>query len=133
MTALREPRREARHDLDFDIVAQLRALRTASQKRRFGPPPLPSREIVIDAVDGFAAALYPRHFGPADLDAKDIDAFILRTLGSAIRDLQRQIELELALAKEWKGANRIDAPLRAAEVVKEFAAVLPHGAGPARY
>jgi serine O-acetyltransferase len=129
VTALRETRREAHDDPDLaNVAVQLRALRTVSQKRRYrgAPPPLPSREVVIDAVDGLAAALYPRHFGPADLDAKDIDSFVLRTLGSAIHDLQRQIELELALAKEWKGANRIDTPLRAAEVVKEFAAVLPH-------
>jgi serine O-acetyltransferase len=117
MTALRETRREAHEDLDLaDVAVELRALRTASQKRRYrgAPPPLPSREVVIHAVDGLASALYPRHFGPADLDAKDIDAFVLRTLDSAIHDLQRQIELELALAKEWKGENRIDTPSRAA-------------------
>jgi serine O-acetyltransferase len=128
MTALRETRREAHEDLDLaDVAVELRALRTASQKRRYrgAPPPLPSREVVIHAVDGLASALYPRHFGPADLDAKDIDAFVLRTLDSAIHDLQRQIELELALAKDWKGENRIDTPSRAAEVVKEFTAVLP--------
>jgi serine O-acetyltransferase len=128
MTAVREPRREARHDLEFvDIVAQLRGLRIASQKRRYrgAPPPLPSREIIIDLVDGIAAALYPRHFGPADLFAKDVDAFIVRTLDSALRALERQIELELALAREWRGDNRIDAPLRAPELVKEFAAALP--------
>jgi serine O-acetyltransferase len=128
MTAVREPRREARHDLEFvDIVAQLRGLRTASQKRRYrgAPPPLPSREIIIDLVDGITAALYPRHFGPADLFAKDVDAFIVRTLDSALRALEGQIELELALAREWMGDNRIDAPLRAPELVKEFAAALP--------
>ena len=129
MIALHEPRRDAPDNLDLaDVAVQLRALRTASQKRRYRgpPPPLPSREVVIDSVDGLASALYPRHFGPADLAAGDIDAFVLRTLDSAIRALQRQIELELALAKEWRGKNRIDTPSRAAEVVKIFAAALPH-------
>jgi serine O-acetyltransferase len=128
VTALREPRGEAQDDPDLaDVAVQLRVLRTASQKRRYrGPPPsLPSREVVIDAIDGLASALYPRHFGPAGLDAKDIDAFVLRALDSALYALQRQIELELALAKEWKGENRIDTPSRAAEVVKVFAAALP--------
>jgi serine O-acetyltransferase len=132
VTALREIRREAHDDLGLaDIVVQLRGLRTASQKRRYrgAPPPLPSREIIIDVIDGLAAALYPRHFGPADLAANDVDAFVVRTLDTAMRALRRQIELELALAKAWKGDNRIDTPLRAGEVVEEFAAALPRVRG----
>ncbi|MGO9421739.1 serine O-acetyltransferase [Roseiarcus sp.] len=39
--------------------------------------------------------------------------------------LQRQIELELALAKEWKGDSRIDSPRRAPDIVRDFAAELP--------
>jgi serine O-acetyltransferase len=129
VTAVREAWRAARDDLDLaDIVAELRRLRTTSQKRRYrgATPPLPSREIIIDLVDGLTAALYPRHFGPADLSAKDVDAFVARTLDSALRALQRQIELELALAAEWKGENRIDTPLRAPELVTKFASALAH-------
>jgi serine O-acetyltransferase len=39
--------------------------------------------------------------------------------------LQRQIELELALAREWKGDSRIDSPRRAPDIVRDFAAELP--------
>ena len=97
------------------IVAGLRGLRSAAQKRRYrgAPPPLPAREIIIGIVDSLVAALYPRHFGPTDLGGKVVDAFIIKTFNSALRALQRQIELELALAKEWKGDNRIDLPFRA--------------------
>jgi serine O-acetyltransferase len=128
VTTLRETLREADDNLGLaDIVTQLRGLRTASQKRRYrgAPPPLPSREIVVDLVDGLASAIYPRHFGPTDLAAKDVDAFVARTLHSALRALQRQIELELALAKEWRGERRIHGPVRAADLVAEFAAALP--------
>ncbi len=128
MSALREPPRQAEEDLDLaDIVVQLRGLRTASQKRRYrgAPPPLPSREIIVDLIDDLVSALYPRHFGPADLAAKDVDAFVSRTLDSALPALHRQVELELALAKEWRGDNRIDTPLRAGDLVTEFAAALP--------
>ena len=127
MSALREPPRRVEEDLDLaDIVVQLRGLRTASQKRRYrgAPPPLPSREIIVDLVDALVSALYPRHFGPADLAAKDVDAFVTRTLDSALHALHRQVELELALAKEWRGDNRIDTPLRAGDLVTEFAAGL---------
>ncbi len=119
MSALREPPRRVEEDLDLaDIVVQLRGLRTASQKRRYrgAPPPLPSREIIVDLVDALVSALYPRHFGPADLAAKDVDAFVTRTLDSALHALHRQVELELALAKEWRGDNRIDTPLRAGDL-----------------
>jgi serine O-acetyltransferase len=46
-------------------------------------------------------------------------------LESALSALRRQIELELALAREWKGDSGIDSPLRAGDVVNAFAAVLP--------
>ena len=128
MTALREPRQKAAggHDL-MAVVAELRGLRSAAQKRRYRgvPPPLPSREIIIDIVERLVAALYPRHFGPTDIGDGAVDAFVTRTLESALRALQRQIELELALAKEWRGDNRIDTPLRSGDVVTEFAAALP--------
>lgn len=128
MTAVRGLRSKADGDLDLvNIAVRLRGLRTASQKRRYrgAPPPLPSRETVIDLVDGLVSALYPRHFGPADLGPKEVDAFIIRTIDSALRALRRQIEFELALAKEWKGDNRIDTPSRAGDIVKAFAASLP--------
>lgn len=128
MTALRDERRVSDDDLDLVAVAeQLHALRSASQKRRYrgAPPPMPSREIIIDLVQSLVAALFPRHFGPADLAAKDVDAFIIRTLDSALAALKRQVELELALARESKGDNRIDAPVRARDIVKAFAAALP--------
>jgi serine O-acetyltransferase len=127
MSALRESRRNSDVDL-VAVVAELSALRTASQTRRYRgvPPPLPSREIVIEIVEAIVSALYPRHFGPADLGPDDVDAFALRALESAISALKRQIELELALANEWKGELRIDSPLRAGDVVEAFATALPN-------
>jgi serine O-acetyltransferase len=128
VTALREQPSEADGDMDVvDIAAQLRSLRTASQKRRYrgAPPPLPSRELVIDVVDALTSALYPRHFGPAGLADNEVDAFIIRTIDTALGSLKRQVELELALAREWRGDDRIDTPLRAGEVVNRVAAALP--------
>ncbi len=128
MSALRESRRSPEDDVDLvAVVAELRALRTASQTRRYrgAPPPLPSREIVIEVVEDIVSALYPRHFGPVDLEPNDVDAFILRALETALSALRRQIELELSLAKEWKGDRRIDSALRAGDAVEAFAAALP--------
>jgi serine O-acetyltransferase len=128
VSALRDehPEIEGGRDL-VEVAAELRALRTASQTRRYRgrPPPLPSREIILEIVEGFVSALYPRHFGPADLAPDEVDSFVLRTLEPALSALKRQIQLELALAKEWKGESRIDTPLRAGDVVQAFAAELP--------
>jgi len=128
VSALRETRREPGIGVDLVAVATaLRALRAASQSRRYrgSPPPLPSREAVIEIVEALVAGLYPRHFGPMDLAPGDVDTFVIRTLQSALSSLRRQIELELALAREWKGESRIDSPLRAGDVVESFAAALP--------
>ena len=128
MTAFQEFRSAADHDFDvIEIAAELRGLRNAAQKRRYrgAPPPLPSREIIVDIVERLVGALYPRHFGPTDLQDRDVDAFIVRTLEDALCALTRQIELELALASQWKGDNRIDLPRRAADMVRDFAAALP--------
>jgi serine O-acetyltransferase len=128
VTLLRDKRPGAVPDLDLGgVAAQLRTLRSASQTRRYrgAPPPLPSREIVIEIVQAIVSALYPRHFGPSELEPKDVDAFILRTLEFALAGLRRQVELELALTREWKGESRIDSPSRAGEIVAAFAALLP--------
>ena len=128
MTALHESRPAADQEFDLiEIVAGLRSLRSTAQKRRYrgAPPPLPSREIIIDIVERLVAALYPRHFGPANLRPAYLDPFIVRTLEGALHALTRQIELELALAVEWKGDNRIDSSRRAPDIAKDVAAALP--------
>ena len=108
-------------------AAELRGLRTASQTRRYRatPPPLPSRQAVVEVVENLVATLYPRHFGPAELAPHEVDAFVVRTLDPALSALKRQIELELALAREWKGESRIDSPLRAGDIIQAFASALP--------
>ena len=111
-------------DDDFGVeglVARLRDLRSLSQRRRYrGPTPnLPSRQTTIAAFDALVSALYPRHFGPQGLSADEIDAFIGKTLRSALRSLQGQIKLELALEEAPA------APGRAREIAQAFAAEMP--------
>ena len=109
-----------------DVVDQLRRLRAASQRRRYrgATPQLPSREATIEIVDSVVQALYPRHFGPQGLSAREVDAFVARALAGALPALERQIALELALGAEGVGAADGD-PANAGEIVAEFAASLP--------
>ncbi len=83
-----------------EIVADLRKLRAASQKRRYREgrlPELPSREAMTLIVDGLAAALYPRHFGPSELTVECTDGYLLYTLSATLRSLQEQVRRELHL------------------------------------
>ena len=112
-------------DDGFDIdglVGRLRDLRSLSQRRRYrGPTPnLPSHQTTVAAFDALVSALYPRHFGPQGLSVDEIDGFIAKTLRSALRSLQGQIKLELALDSETTPP-----PGRAAEIAQAFAAELP--------
>ena len=104
----------------------MRRLRAAAQRRRYrgATPQLPSREATIEIVDSLVQALYPRHFGPQGLSAREVDAFVARTLDAALPALERQIALELALGVEGVGAADGD-PADAGEIVAEFAASLP--------
>jgi serine O-acetyltransferase len=108
------------------IAAELRALRTASQMRRYrgAPPELPSRETTIAVVDGLVAALFPRHFGPSGLRVKDLDAFVEHKLAATLGSLQRQVELELRLAGERDGHDHAIGR-HAERIVASFAAQLP--------
>ena len=83
-------------------MAELRQLRAASQLSRYrgAAPRLPSREAISEIVGSLISALYPRHFGPPGLDARDADAFVARTLAKALPALKQQIELALALEQE---------------------------------
>ena len=100
------------------VVAQLADLRRQSQRRRYsGPTPsLPSRKTIVAVFDDLVGAIYPRHFGPQGLDADEADAFVGRTLRSALRALHGQIKLELALE---------EAASDAAAITQSFAAALP--------
>jgi hypothetical protein len=98
-------------DSDYaNIVAELRQLRAASQLNRYrgAAPRLPSREAINEIVESLVSALYPRHFGPPGLDARDADAFVARTLAKALPALGHEIE------RRWPSSRRTRAtrPMR---------------------
>jgi serine O-acetyltransferase len=115
-------------DSDYaPIVAELRQLRAASQLSRYrgAAPRLPSREAISHIVEGLISALYPRHFGPPGSDARDADAFVSRTLATALPALKHEIELALALEQEDARDAANANPRSAAEITRSFASALP--------
>jgi serine O-acetyltransferase len=125
VSALAEVRVEEPFDVE-GLVEQFRDLRNLSQRRRYRgqTPKLPSRKTLIAAIDDLVSALYPRHFGPQGLSADEVDDFVAKTLRTALRAMQGQIKLELALAAEGVGAGQAD-PRRAYEIAAGFSAALP--------
>ena len=111
-----------------EIVAELRKLRAASQKRRYREgrlPELPSREAMKTIVDGLVAALYPRHFGPPELTVDCTDGFLLYTLSATLRSLREQVRRELDLHSVRTDHGPDDHERQSLEIVREFAASLP--------
>jgi serine O-acetyltransferase len=104
------------------VVSELGALRRASQQQRYGkgaPPELPSKRAVLTAIDAITAALYPRHYGPAELSIDDTDAFVASTLDEALEILREQIRRERAVFGE------VDDSRNAQLMVDAFANTLP--------
>nr|WP_210302279.1 serine O-acetyltransferase EpsC [Rhodoblastus sphagnicola] len=105
----------------------MRALRAAAQARRYrgAPPDLPSRAETVAAVEGLVAALFPRHFGPSGLAAREVDSFVTLKLAESLASLRHQIELELRLSGEREGRDR-GLSRHAAKIVAELAQNLPN-------
>jgi serine O-acetyltransferase len=108
------------------IVAQLAALRKASQTNRYGVgrlPDLPSRAAIVEIVEALASVLYPRHFGPYELTPDATDVFIARTLDRALRMLREQIRRELELVATDEEKSGVET--RVEEITQAFAQAIP--------
>jgi serine O-acetyltransferase len=105
------------------VVTELRALRIASlesRQRRYRPPKLPARKILVEVVEGLSAALFPNRLGPPGLTDDGIDYFVGHTLDVTLRALCEQVERELRFA-----GVRVDFEQRACSIVRDFALKLP--------
>jgi len=103
------------------LVSELHAQRRAESLASHGQA-LPSREALKGIVAGLRAALFPAHFGPADLTEQGLDYFVGHTLGDALRELNEQVRRSLRSSAEPDGEG---GAARAARVTRAFAARLP--------
>lgn len=109
------------------LVAELRELRLQSlenRQRLEHPPKLPSRKILGTILDGLCAVLFPNRLGMPDLNDEGIDYFVGHTLDSLLRQLNRQISLELQFVAEQQNLSN-DVQVQAADITRRFAAQLP--------
>ncbi len=110
-----------------DVAARLRDQRIAGRMRSDADamPVLPSRDVVLDITESLVGVLFPRHFGPAGLGAREIDTYVARTLDVALRKLRHQIELEVAMAEDWPSECAPPPARDASQICAAFADALP--------
>ena len=114
------------YDLDR-IVAELRTLREVTHNIRHQGRirELPSRKALLDVVEGLCAALFPTHYGRADLNETTVDYFVGHTLNQTLSLLQDQIRRGLSFASEEEDYLSGALTRRAGEITTAFARQLP--------
>ncbi|GAB3382220.1 serine O-acetyltransferase EpsC [Massilia agri] len=86
---------------------------------------LPSREVLMQVVNGVSAALFPTHYGRPDLNDESIDFFVGDTLGVALDRLVGQVRRALRFSPQFTDADETGLAERAEAITREFAASLP--------
>lgn len=116
------------------VVAQLRQSREVTHSvRHLGRVrELPSGETIAEMVERLRAALFPTHYGNADLTDDSIDFFVGDTLNEALTLLSEQVRRGLLFEtippqelESEAGAHVAAMAGRAAEITRDFAAQLP--------
>ncbi len=109
------------------LVVELRELRLRSlenRQRREHPPKLPSRKTLSQIIENLGAVLFPNRLGMPDLNDEGIDYFVGHTLDSVLRQLNRQITLELQFIAEQQGLSS-DVRQQSVDITRQFAEQLP--------
>jgi serine O-acetyltransferase len=116
------------HEWGLDkIVADLRASREQLHRTRhpLGIRELPSREAIVKIVNGLRSALFPTHYGDADLTAESVDYYVGHTLESTLRLLSEQIRRALRFLPENHDLSDAELSMHAFGLAREFGAQLP--------
>lgn len=109
-----------------EVVAGLRLSREVTHKIRHRGliRELPSRAALEKIRDGLMAALFPSHYGCPDLTDETIDYFVGHTLSQTLAALTEQVRRDVMFLPPE--AHTIPAEVRAAAIVRDFAAQLPY-------
>ncbi len=109
------------------IVADLRASREQLHRTRhpLGIRELPSREAIVKIVNGLRSALFPTHYGAADLTAESVDYYVGHTLESTLRLLSEQIRRALRFLPENHDLSDAELGMHAFGLAREFGSQLP--------
>ncbi len=109
------------------IVTELRASRELIHNIRHQGQihELPSRKALLGIVEGLCAALFPTHYGRADLNETNIDYFVGHTLNQTLPLLRDQVRRGLLFASDAGEQDDRSLTHRASRITREFASRLP--------
>ncbi|MDK2743100.1 MAG: hypothetical protein NDI90_09305 [Nitrospira sp. BO4] len=110
-----------------EIVTELRASREMAHNIRLHGRSceLPSRQALRSIVENLCAALFPTHYGRADLNETNLDYFVGHILNQTLSLLQDQIRKGLLFAAGPVELGQAPLDRRAAEMTGVFARQLP--------
>lgn len=108
------------------VVAKLRHSREVTHNIRTGGRirRMPSRDAIARVLDLLSEALFPSHYGRAEVDAQNIDYIVGHALDTAFHILTEQVQRSLACARPEPD---IDGSIRAEAlaITRAFSALLP--------
>jgi serine O-acetyltransferase len=109
------------------IVQGLRESREVKNNIRFRGriSELPERATISRIMEMISAALFPTHYGQADLQRDTIDYFVGSTLNGALTLLVEQIRRGLMFSADHDNDTDEDIRQRAGRIVREFGDLLP--------
>ena len=109
------------------IVAELRASREELHRTRhpLGIRELPSRDAIVEIVNGLRAALFPTHYGAPDLTDETVDFYVGHTLDTTLRLLAEQVRRALRFLPEHAQTPTTELTASAVDITRTFAAQLP--------
>ena len=111
------------------VVQALRVSREEQHKIRYKGRirELPSRKVMKQVLDGCLAALFPTHYGQAELDDHSIDFFVGQRLNDTLHLLQEQVRRGLHFSAHDSEVETDVQILqaRAAQITAQFAQGLP--------
>lgn len=86
---------------------------------------LPSQQALVKILARLSSALFPTHYGQADLTLQSIDGFVETALIDAFDLLEDQIRRDLLSSVEHDGLNLAAIHAKAADIAARFAQQLP--------
>ncbi len=110
-----------------DIVAGLHASRELTHNIRQNGRirDLPSQQALVTVLARLSSALFPTHYGQADLTLHAIDGFVETALKEALTLLEDQVRRDLLSSANYDGLTAAEVKSKAADIVARFAQQLP--------
>ncbi|APR81197.1 Serine acetyltransferase [Minicystis rosea] len=110
----------------MDALCASNAELLRGRRRKLGRHALPSRAALSEIIRDLRASLFPGHFGASDLSNEGIHYYIGHTLDAALVALEEQVRRGLLFACTHSDGHCPECEGRAAPVVRDLAARLPH-------